>query len=690
MNISEVTAPAPSILKINWKKIAFTLASIATTIGIFYYLLKYVSWSDVKEILWGIDRNALLVFLLLSLFGNVFRTWRYKVLLNHSGYYPRPLALFLVTLVRNFFSDLLPARVGTLIYVFLVTTRLGVPLAVATSSYALVFLFDIFTMAPLICIVALFVGTSTQLSTSALICGSLVLATITFGMILLLPTLCRLGVSILSKVTFLGASFSNEASTTIANIEKEILEARRAGLYYKVFSLSIFIRLFKYASLYIILYALLAPLGFTIAQLHPLRASLGVLASELSASLPISGIGGFGVYEGTWALTFELLGFSAKIAALTAISHHLFTQVYGLIMGALGFGLLLLPFFREYTSKQARSTARLFYPKMLALFVLFSFISWVCFITPLKESEAHTASADLATSTELAAQQKLATYFPGLILFDSNRSGSFGIYTMKADGSELNAVIDTELQEMYPDPSPDGRSITYTSAMSTNRLAPGEIWISGRDGSNKRMLAEDGKFSTYSSDGKSIYFEKSSKKIVQIDLSSGKETVLFPLKGSPFKGYRIFKPRISSDGKFAAFTSDRPSAWHAYTVELATGETVRIGAGCEPGWFGESSDRLFWIHKSGSPGGSGIYDFSINQSKATVLHDLDHPRGHEYFPSLASKNRFLLYSSCRKGEHSHEDSNYQIFVKDLENEELTRVNFDQLNNRWPKLLSPLN
>ena len=59
------------------------------------------------------------------------------------------------------------------------------------------------------------------------------------------------------------------------------------------------------------------------------------------------GIAAFGAYEGAWAFTFELLGYPGHIAKLTAISHHLFTQVYGYLLGASAFLLLLLPQFKR-------------------------------------------------------------------------------------------------------------------------------------------------------------------------------------------------------------------------------------------------------------------------------------------------------------------------------------------------------
>ena len=73
---------------------------------------------------------------------------------------------------------------------------------------------------------------------------------------------------------------------------------------------------------------------------------MGACGAEFSASLPISGIAGFGAYEGTWAIIFTILGFPQKLAITTGISHHLITQVWGYSLGVICLALLLLPLFK--------------------------------------------------------------------------------------------------------------------------------------------------------------------------------------------------------------------------------------------------------------------------------------------------------------------------------------------------------
>jgi hypothetical protein len=49
-----------------------------------------------------------------------------------------------------------------------------------------------------------------------------------------------------------------------------------------------------------------------------------------------------------------------------------------------------------------------------------------------------------------------------------------------------------------------------------------------------------------------------------------------------------------------------------------------------------------------------------------------------------------LWGACRPGEHGHFDSNYQIFIRDLNGGVPVRITFDEFNNRWPKQIIDAN
>lgn len=367
----------PSMNRRRWTYLAF---SVLTTAGIFGYLLTRVPLGEVLDLIRKADHRGIAMFVALSLTMSVFRTWRYAICLRLWGYRPGVCALYLVVLVRNFFSDLLPARLGSLVYVFLATTRLGVPLGAATSSFAFAFVFDLIALAPLIVLAAWFAGAGSRISSAALVAGAGVLGAVTVGALLVLPRVFTLGGRVVAGLRFLPVRWREGGRRVMDDAAADTQAVRDAGLYFRLLVTSVLVRVFKYACLYMFLYALLRPRGYGFGDLPPSRVFLGLCASEAAASTPVSGIAGFGAYEGAWAAVFQLLGFPGDIARLTSISHHLFTQVYGYSLGALALLVLLLPWFKtaeatplaEYTPTRAS----VFYLRVLGALAAAAAVLW--------------------------------------------------------------------------------------------------------------------------------------------------------------------------------------------------------------------------------------------------------------------------------------------------------------------------
>ncbi|MCB0360298.1 MAG: PD40 domain-containing protein [Bdellovibrionales bacterium] len=294
-------------------------------------------------------------------------------------------------------------------------------------------------------------------------------------------------------------------------------------------------------------------------------------------------------------------------------------------------------------------------------------------------------SSDSETAEAREAKAELDRSFPGRLLFDSNRSGTFAIYTMDIGDAEPTVLVDTPEHDMYPDPSPDGSLIVFARAESTARTAKSSIWLVQADGSNIRKLADNGTFPTFSKDGQTVYFERDRKRVMSVPTSGGTPQEIFPAQFAAFGNYDVIKPRVSPDGTSVAFISDRNGRWNAWIASLEDGTLEHIDEGCEPAWF-STGKHLGWIRTKNTKERSGLYKFERGTRAVEELQDAPPPRGHEYFPSIVASDRFLLFASCREGEHSHIDANYQIFVKDLQSNTVTRITFDPFTNRWPKLL----
>lgn len=323
----------------------------------------------------------------------------------------------------------------------------------------------------------------------------------------------------------------------------------------------------------------------------------------------------------------------------------------------------------------------MFFNKMLTVFasILIVVAGYLWFTrTPAQFPVEPTEQNDLLL-------KQLAATFNGEIVYDSNRSGRFGIYRQSIGSKEPIAVVDSQLHEMYPDPSPDGRYIVFARTDSLAREAPGEVWIINSDGSGERKLASNGTFPTFSRDGSTVYFERDRRKVIAIQIDGSNEREIFPAQHTDWVRYHAIKPRISADNTTVFFTSDRGGRWNAYYVELATGKFGHVGRGCEPAPF-TTDHRAVWVTKSNVLSKSGIGMFDRQSDTRETLHDLGPPYGHEYFPSLAPGDQHLLYAACPGSQHDHLSANYQVFVRDLQSNTTVRITHDTHTNRWPKVL----
>lgn len=666
-----------------WRTISYFLFSCVATVAVFYYLFSKISIGEVVQLIRELRYPTLIAFIFLSLSTSFFRAWRYLVVLRVAGVRPRGIPLFLVVIIRNLFSDLLPARIGTMIYVFLANTRLGVNLAAASSSFALAFLFDMLALVPLVVLAAWMAASAGTMPFWPLIIGAMVLCAVVVFILMVLPLICGWLSSLPGVFLWL--------KNLLAGVQHDLKEVKRQGLYFRILLLSLLVRVGKYVTYLILLYGLLESLGLYSEDLRISGAFLGIVASELSASTPISGIGGFGVFEGTWVLVFRLLGLPARASELTAVAHHLFTQVYGYGLGVLALLVLLLPVFKvaegDVRVASGKDSARSFYIRLLLFVAAISFLAAVVLKIPANtQADDVVAAIDSQTVQDRSAQKQLTKMLQGRLVFDSNRSGTFGIYAVAVDGSGLEMLVDTEMEEMYPEVMADAKSVFFARARSTSRMALSDVWVIDLERSQEKLLAENGTFPSYTEkDSDAVYFERARRKIIRIDLKSGVEQEVFPAGNREFRRFQVVKPRISPDGRFVAFTSNNPREWHAWYADLKTKQAFQITAGCEPTWFPDSSQIAF-IKIEGAKDESGIFSYDLKTKMIKELVDFDAPRGHEYFPTVHEGGRFIYYASSRKGEHSHLSANYQLFVFDLENQQRVRITFDSSTNRWPKFL----
>ena len=187
------------------------------------------------------------------------------------------------------------------------------------------------------------------------------------------------------------------------------------------------------------------------------------------------------------------------------------------------------------------------------------------------------AAARVCVLAALAAPAAPGAAKPGLIVFSSNRSGPWRIWTVRADGSNLAQVSTAGKGDHDVDPvfSPDGASVLFTST----RGGKTGLWRMGADGSKPRRIC-DGDQGEWAPDGRRIVFRRADRIVIR-DLAAGKERTI---SGAD---WQCGQPAWSPDGKSVAMAVMRRGRNAVYIVPAGGGTPVKVydrkGA-CEPHW----------------------------------------------------------------------------------------------------------
>ena len=331
------------------KKIGYILLSLVVSVILIWILLRQVNPKDFLYTFSNIFFPALLAYFAISLFGSFLRAWRYKLLL-----YPQKISwrnIFLVTFIRNLFVDLLPARIGSLSYIYILNKRLEVSFNTATSSFVVAFVYDFISLSPFLILAILAVGLgTTSISTPLMLLFSILFLVIMLVIYWQLIGFCRILIAVYGF--FLRVIKYDQKQWAEVSIEKlqltveDIAQIRKRRTDLPVFLLSLGIRMAKYGALYILLFALLQVHGYTLGSLSIWKTILGITGAEMTGFFPIKGLGGYGTWETAWALILTLLGFESRIAVLSS-GIHLVTNLFEYILGLLSILYLALPFSKK-------------------------------------------------------------------------------------------------------------------------------------------------------------------------------------------------------------------------------------------------------------------------------------------------------------------------------------------------------
>jgi TolB protein len=260
------------------------------------------------------------------------------------------------------------------------------------------------------------------------------------------------------------------------------------------------------------------------------------------------------------------------------------------------------------------------------------------------------------------------------IAFVTDRNKSKEIFVMNADGSGARAATANRSINNFPNWSPDGDAILYTSYRYLRRPF---LFLSSRgQGRPGRLLSRLG-------DARAQYrgvFAPDKERLALV-MSDGEVSHIY-MVGLDGRNLRRLtsgraidvSPTFSPDGKRIAFVSDRTGAPQVYMMDVDGGNVRRLtydgSYNTNPSW---SPDGLWIAYETRVNGQFDIW--LIDPEGVTNVPLETNPRSDEG-PSWAPNSRMLVFSSTRRG-------NADLYVIDRDGSNLRRITAAAGNNTSP-------
>lgn len=264
----------------------------------------------------------------------------------------------------------------------------------------------------------------------------------------------------------------------------------------------------------------------------------------------------------------------------------------------------------------------------------------------------------------------------GRVVFHSDRTGNYEIWTAGGDGTDLRQLTSETARNVEPAWSPDGQRIVFATARDDPENL--QLYTMNADGSDQQplfaeVLAYDNWSPRWSPDGQRIVFQ--SNREVQFDIYSvnvdgGGERRLTENERNDAM------PDWSPDGGQIVFVSDRDGRDTLYLMD-ADGSNQRPllphgdWRNYRPRWSPDGREILFISERAGIP---LVYVVPAEGGDPSPLGSLAQRK---LYPAWAFGSSKVLFS----GEVSA--TNWDIFLMDRDGGNLVRLTLDPRFDRYP-------
>ena len=653
-----------------------------------------VNLAMVFESLKAIPSEVLWLYTLIVIANTFARAVRYRLLVDTrtNALKTRFAPLLVVTAIRNMVVDLLPARIGELVFVGMLKRACATPAASGLAAVALSLLLDIVVLIPLLAGVALVPLTGPALREGSLPAALLLTVLSVVAALVLWP-----GLRLMARwCQGIGADrpWLRRPVAFLSDIADALNRSRHAGILGRALAITAVIRLLKYSGLTLLFFAVVSGPGLQDTDTVVTDVVAALVASEVGASLPIPTLMSFGAYEAGGAAALGLLGYPLALALLVLLTVHIASQILDYAIG----GICLIVFFlirpgrknhrhREHENLSAPPGRRWAYVGFAALVLVLAGGLLVYQLDRVRSARSLVAPPAGAIAVSEGAVAAMPNELDGWLVWSSNRYGNHDILRMHLQDRHISRLTDHPHTETFPRISHDGRAIVFMRSrqpwVSLRDLVNWDVYLLDLKTGQEQLLAEYAGAPTWSADGESVFFQRRGVEFVERNLSSGKERVLFRSAGGGLpEGVKFYEPSLSADRKLLAVTLRGSRRMIAIVDER--GALRDSGDGCQLTWSPE--DRfVYWIGDGGQMQNQ-VYRQKGSGGTAFPWLDLPVPYSHEYFPKLNRDGRYLVLGASAGG-HEHDVADYEIFLWPVGEsaDQASRLTFHSGNDNWPDI-----
>ena len=677
------------------------ILAMSLSLGLLALLLHLIARSGseanlamIYQALKSVPAQVLLLYALILGLNMVLRALRYHlILLTSTGHRIAFLPLLVVTGVRNMVVDLLPARLGELIFVTMLKKGCGVSIPAGLATLALSLLLDMFILVPVLLAVGLLPLASPALREGSLPAALLLGAILAVGAAVLWPGLRSF---VRWTQTRTGSNGIVARSTRFLSALSEALTRCREGrILGRALLLTAGIRVLKYGGLYLLFDAVVASPSLAVVAAEFIDVLVALIASEAGASLPLPTLMSFGTYEAGGAVALVLLGYPLAAAVIALLSVHIASQVLDYSVGCACLGLFFLTRMGNLNVASVadpRSVGRWTRWRTPLVFIglLTTFGLSLYQLDQVRTAQSQVAPPTGRPVTIATDSPKAATVITGVsgwVVWSSNRFGNHDILKMNLADRSISRLTRHPHAESFPRISPNGQKIVFARSrepwVSLRNLVPWDVYLLDLDSGHERLLAEFANAPTWSADGGHVYFQRRGSEFVKLDLANGEERVLFRAgTGNIPADVELRTPSLSP------FSGRLASTWRGarrMTAIVNVDGTVQpVGEGCQLAWAPQDA-FVYWVDHGGLMQ-NRLYRQLPGAGSPVPWLDLPPPYSHEYFPKLSEDGRYLVLGASAGG-HEHDVADYEIFLwpAGMSADRAVRLTFHSGNDNWPDI-----